>query len=178
MPHSSFHLTRVRSPADLDATIKLFRAYAASLDIDLSYQDFEGEMQALPGKYAPPTGELFLARDAGGRPVGCVGLRAVEPEGCCEMKRLYVLPEARGTGLGKALIDAVVREAGRIGYREMRLDTLPSMLEAQTLYRRCGFEAMEAYYATPVTGTLFMRRSLDRPLPGQGRDSNAAIDEG
>jgi ribosomal protein S18 acetylase RimI-like enzyme len=92
-------------------------------------------------------------------------------------KRLYVLPKSRGTGLGKALIDAVVREAGRIGYREMRLDTLPSMSEAQALYRRFGFEAMEAYYATPVTGTLFMRRSLGTPPLVRGRDGDAAIDK-
>jgi ribosomal protein S18 acetylase RimI-like enzyme len=78
------------------------------------------------------------------------------------MKRLYVSPEGRGSGLGKRLVEAVVREAERIGYREMRLDTLPSMAEAIALYRKSGFEPMEPYYDTPVSGTIFMRRALAR----------------
>ena len=118
----------VRTPDALVATINLFRA--ASLDVDLSYQNFEAEMVAMPGKYAPPMGELLLARFADGTPVGCVGLRPIEPDGCCEMKRLYVSPDGRGSGLGKRLVAAVVREAERVGYREMRLDTLPSMSQA------------------------------------------------
>ena len=84
----SFRITPVRTTNDLASTVKLFRAYASSLDIDLSYQDFEPEMEAMPGKYAPPAGELLLARYPNGTPVGCVGLRPIEPQGCCEMKRL------------------------------------------------------------------------------------------
>src|SRR5215207_3431052 len=103
-------------------------------------QNFEAEMEAMPGKYAPRAGELLLARDRGGTPMGCVGLRPLDAHGCCEMKRLYVLPEGRGSGLGRKLIDAVVREAERIGYHEMRLDTLPSMAGAIALYRKLGFE--------------------------------------
>ena len=76
------------------------------------------------------------------------------------MKRLYVSPEARGFGLGERLVDAVVKEAERIGYREMRLDTLPSMAGAIALYRKLGFETIEPYYDTPMIGTIFMRRSL------------------
>jgi ribosomal protein S18 acetylase RimI-like enzyme len=150
----------VRTADDLAATIALFRAYAASLDVDLSYQNFEEEMAAMPGKYAPPAGELLLARDAAGVVIGCVGLRPIEPDGCCEMKRLYVAPEGRGSGLGQALVDTLVEVAERIGYREMRLDTLPSMAGAQALYRKLGFEVMAPYYETPVAGTLFMRRAL------------------
>jgi GNAT superfamily N-acetyltransferase len=134
-----FSIAPVRIPDDLAAVVRLFRAYASSLDIDLSYQDFEAEMQAMPGKYAPPAGELLLARSSDGTPVGCVGLRPIEPRGCCEMKRLYVAPEGRGAGLGERLVAAVVREAERIGYREMRLDTLPSMSGAMALYRKLGF---------------------------------------
>ncbi|MGI8526620.1 MAG: GNAT family N-acetyltransferase [Pseudolabrys sp.] len=154
----------VRNSADLAAAIRLFRAYASSLEIDLGYQDFEGEMAAMPGKYAPPAGELLIARDDG-EPVGCVGLRPIEPPDCFEMKRLYVAPEKRGTGLGRRLIDAIINEAERIGYREMRLDTLPTMSEAIALYRRSGFEPMASYYETPVEGTLFMRRALSPELP-------------
>ena len=156
----SFRITPVRTANDLASTVKLFRAYASSLDIDLSYQGFDAEMGALPGKCAPPAGELLLARYPNGTPVGCVGLRHIEPQGCCEMKRLYVSPEVRGCGLGERLVDAVVKEAERIGYREMRLDTLPSMAGAIALYRKLGFEPIEPYYDTPVIGTIFMRRSL------------------
>lgn len=147
------------------AAIGLFRAYAASLDVDLAYQNFEAEMASMPGKYAPPAGELLLARDPAGTPIGCVGLRPLDVPGCCEMKRLYVSPQARGTGLGRRLIEAVVGEAERIGYREMRLDTLPSMAEAIALYRQAGFEPIEPYYDTPVRGTLFLRRRLAAAPP-------------
>lgn len=160
MPVRSFQIAPVRTADDLAATIGLFRAYAASLDVDLGYQDFEGEMAAMPGQYAPPAGELLLAREAGGEPLGCVGLRPIAPSGCCEMKRLYVAPQGRGAGVGKALVDALVQAAERIGYREMRLDTLPSMAGAQALYRKLGFEVIAPYYDTPVAGTIFMRRAL------------------
>ena len=149
-----------RTADDLAATIGLFRAYAESLDVDLAYQDFEGEMAAMPGKYAPPSGELLLARGAGGAPIGAVGLRPIEPPGCCEMKRLYVAPEGRGYGLGKGLVETLVSVAERIGYREMRLDTLPTMTDAQALYRKLGFEVIGPYYETPIAGTIFMRRWL------------------
>jgi ribosomal protein S18 acetylase RimI-like enzyme len=155
-----FVIAPVRTTDDLAATVGLFRAYAASLDVDLSYQDFAAELDAMPGKYAPPAGDLLLARDSDNIPVGCVGLRPIDPAGCCEMKRLYVSPAGRGVGLGRNLVDAVVTVAERIGYREMRLDTLPSMAGAQALYRRLGFEVMAPYYDTPVVGTLFMRRFL------------------
>ncbi len=150
----------VRTPQDLAAAIGLFRAYASSLDVDLAYQDFEGEMAAMPGKYSPPKGELLLARGRDGTAIGCIGLRPIEPAGCCEMKRLYVAPEGRGIGLGEKLVTQIVGAAEQIGHREMRLDTLPSMTAAIALYRKLGFEPMAPYYDTPVAGTLFMRRIL------------------
>jgi ribosomal protein S18 acetylase RimI-like enzyme len=152
----------VRTVDELASTVKLFREYASSLNVDLSFQNFEVELQTMPGKYAPPMGELLLARDPNGDPVGCVGLRPIEPQGCCEMKRLYVAPQGRGFGHGRRLVEAIVREAERIGYREMRLDTLPSMAEAMALYRKVGFEPMEPYYDNPVSGTTFMRRPCGR----------------
>lgn len=160
MPESSFRIRAVRSTADLDAVARLFDAYACSIGIDLGYQDFDQELATLPGKYAAPDGELLLARDRSGAPLGCVGLRPIEPAGCCEMKRLYVAPEARGLGLGKALVAAVIAEAERIGYREMRLDTLPTMAEAISLYRQAGFRPIGPYYRTPIEGTLFFARRL------------------
>lgn len=153
-------IRHVESPADLADAIRLFRAYAESLPIDLAYQGFEAEMAAMPGKYSAPNGVLLLARDAAGRAVACAALRPIEPAGTCEMKRLYVTTEGRGQGLGKRLVEMLFAEARRIGYREMRLDTLPSMLEAIALYRRFGFTPIEAYYDTPIEGTLFMRKVL------------------
>ncbi|HEY0833445.1 MAG TPA: GNAT family N-acetyltransferase [Azospirillum sp.] len=161
MADAPFRIAPARSAEDLEAVARLFGAYAASLDIDLSYQDFAAELAGLPGKYAPPAGALLIARDGPGEPLGCVGLRPIAPDGCCEMKRLYVAPRGRGLGLGQALVDAVVGEAARIGYREMRLDTLPTMAAALALYGKAGFRPTAPYYDTPVAGTIF----LARPLP-------------
>src|SRR5262245_58823217 len=123
MPEASFQIRPARSAADLAAVVRLFEAYAAGIGVDLGYQGFAEELATLPGKYAPPDGELLLALDPHGGPLGCVGLRPIEPNGCCEMKRLYVSPEARGLGLGSALVDAILLAAVRTGYAEMRLDT-------------------------------------------------------
>ncbi len=160
MPEIAFHIRPVRSHGDLETVGRLFEAYAASLPIDLAYQDFASELAGMPGKYAPPAGELLLAKSLDGEPLGCVGLRPIAVDGCCEMKRLYVSPEGRGLGLGRALVEAIINEAGRIGYREMRLDTLPSMAQAISLYRKAGFVPIAPYYDTPVEGTLFLARTL------------------
>jgi GNAT superfamily N-acetyltransferase len=157
---SVFEIYPVRSPDDLAATKALFDAYAASLGINLSYQNFVEEMAAMPGKYAPPKGELLLARGSDGTALGCVGLRPLPEDGACEMKRLYVTPEGRGLGLGKALAERVVDEARRIGYRRMLLDTLPSLATAVALYDRMGFARIPAYYDTPIPGTIFMALPL------------------
>lgn len=149
-----------RSAADVEAAAALFRAYEASLETDLCFQGFEAELAGLPGKYAPPAGELLIAHEGGGRAVGCVALRPVETEGVCEMKRLYVAPAGRGLGLGKALMQAVIGEARRRGYRDMRLDTLPSMTAAQAMYRQAGFVPIAPYYETPIGGTVFMALDL------------------
>lgn len=163
MSRHSIQIRPVRSADDLRAIVELFQAYASSLEIDLSYQDFAAEMAAMPGKYAPPRGELLLACDRGdGTPLGCVGLRPLPTDGCCEMKRLYICPSARGRGLGRTLIDAIIAEAERIGYREMRLDTLSTMAEAISLYEAAGFTPTARYYETPVANTLFFARALAR----------------
>jgi ribosomal protein S18 acetylase RimI-like enzyme len=160
MPDASFQIAPAESAADLNIVKRLFTAYASALGIDLSYQGFEAELADLPGKYAAPSGALLIARGTDSAPLGCVALRPIAPDGCCEMKRLYVSPQARGLGLGKALVDAIVTEATRIGYREMRLDTLATMGEAISLYRKAGFLPIGPYYETPVAGTIFMGRRL------------------
>lgn len=156
----AFRIQSVMSKADLDATAGLFSAYAFSLGIDLAFQGFEAELAALPGGYAPPWGCLLLARDALGGAVGCVGVRPIMPDGCCEMKRLYVAPEGRDFGLGRRLVETVIAEAIRIGHCEIRLDTLPTMSGAIALYEKAGFRPIAPYYETPMAGTIFLGRSL------------------
>jgi ribosomal protein S18 acetylase RimI-like enzyme len=148
------------SPADLDAARRLFRAYAASLPIDLGYQDFQVEVDGLPGAYAAPGGALLLARAADGAAVGCVALRAFPIGGACEMKRLYVSPEGRGSGAGRALAVRIIDAARAAGYREMLLDTLPQLRAAIALYETLGFRRIDAYYDTPIADTVFMALTL------------------
>lgn len=175
--HETFSISSVRNATDLADTIKLFHAYAASLGFDLAFQNFSAEMAGMPGKYAPGAGgELLLARDiASGKAVGCVGLRSLtpsssldadtaarDPRRCCEMKRLYVMPDGRGTGVGKALATGILDVAEHMGYVEVRLDTLPSMAAALKMYRAFGFEEIDAYYDTPMEGTHFLSLRLPR----------------
>lgn len=149
-----------RTVEEIAAVARLFREYAASLPVDLGYQDFEAELAGLPGKYAPPTGALLIAQDGQGRALACVALRALGDAGRCEMKRLYVAPPGRGLGLGRAMAEAICAEAARLGYREICLDTLPTMADAQALYARMGFVDIAPYYDTPVAGTRFLARAL------------------
>lgn len=159
-PH--FAIGLAATPSEIDAARLLFRAYAAALPIDLGYQDFEGELAGLPGKYAPPDGALLVARDDAGADLGCVALRPLVAGRTGEVKRLYVHPAGRNLGLGRALVTAVIAAARRIGYAELYLDTLPSMPAAQALYRSVGFEEVAAYYETPIGGTIFMRLDLQK----------------
>ncbi len=160
-----FRLARARHAEEMASAAVLFREYADWLAIDLSFQGFDAELRDLPGKYAPPTGELLLAYSAGGEALGCVAVRALGDTAVCEMKRLYVRPTARGLGIGRTLVDAIIRSAEELGYLEMRLDTLPTMAEAYGLYE------IPAYYHNPVLGTRYLGRSL-APLttPRRARD--------
>ena len=137
----------------------LFEEYAASLGIDLCFQDFEDELKGLPGDYARPHGRLLLARWKD-EIAGCVALRRIEPE-VCEMKRLYVRPEYRSRGVGRSLATEMIGQARQAGYRWMRLDSLPSMQGALTLYRRLGFREIPPYRANPVEGAVFLQLQLE-----------------
>ena len=158
-------------PADIPEKIEkareIFRLYARSLDFDLSFQGFAAELAGLPGDYAPPAGRLFLALDKD-ETAGCVALRKIG-DGVCEMKRLFVAPGQRGRGIGRALAAAIIREAKNLGYKRMRLDTVPSMVSAIGLYRSLGFEEIPPYCYNPVPGTKFFElrlgqeRSVDEP---------------
>jgi ribosomal protein S18 acetylase RimI-like enzyme len=151
-------IRQAESDADLRVAHDLFTEYADSLGVDLSFQEFDRELDELPGAYAPPSGRLLLA-SADGAVTGCVALRDLDA-GICEMKRLYVRPQFRGQGLGRILALAVIGEARVAGYEEMRLDTLPSMAEAIPLYRSLGFRAIEPYRFNPVRGTRFLALEL------------------
>jgi len=140
--------------SESDDVRALLRAYAASLPFELDFQDFDRELAGLPGAYAPPRGALLVAR-IGGAVAGCVALRPLAGDSC-EMKRLFVLPSARGTGLGRRLATAIVTEARRLGYARMRLDTTPGMETAQALYEELGFVETEPYTHNPVPGTRFL----------------------
>lgn len=150
---------RAATGADLDAIHRLLREYAAWLNVDLSFQGFEEELAALPGEYAPPSGRLLVAEEADAEIAGCAALRRIDDE-ICEMKRLYVPERFRGSGLGRRLAEAILEEARAIGYRRMRLDTLPQMGSAHRLYESMGFREIEAYRFNPVAGTRFLEREV------------------
>jgi putative acetyltransferase len=134
---------------DVETVRVLLREYEAGLNVDLSFQDIEAELAAPLGFY-----ELVLLADD-----GCVALRRIDEE-TCEMKRLYVRPTARGSGLGRRLAETLIAEARARGYRRMLLDTLPTMTAARSLYATLGFIEAEPYRYNPVRGTTFLELSL------------------
>jgi ribosomal protein S18 acetylase RimI-like enzyme len=152
-------IRHAETEADLNAARRLFWAYVEGLDFELDFQDFEAEMAALPGPYAPPDGAILMA-EVGGEAVGVVALRPLDDAGACEMKRLYVEPECRGQGLGRALAEAIIAEARELGYDVVRLDTVASMIPARRLYRSLGFDERDAYYHNPLEDAVYMERSL------------------
>ena len=150
-----------RVPAEIPLVRALFEEYAASLHVDLCFQDFPRELAQLPGGYAAPGGCLLIADDAG-NVVGCVALRALPGDDGTEgeIKRLYLRPAARGRGLGRALALAVIARARALGYRTLKLDTLSSMHSARALYASLGFRECAPYYRNPLPGTSYMELTL------------------
>ncbi len=146
-------------PADIKTVHTLFVEYGESLNFSLCFQGFDEELAALPGKYAPPGGRLLLAEIAGDT-AGVVGLRPVEMDGACEMKRLYLRPAFRGLGLGRRLAETVIAAAREAAYGRMLLDTVETMAEAGALYRDLGFVEIPPYYENPTPGVHYYALDL------------------
>jgi len=157
-------IRRAASAQDIAEIRQLLREYEAWLGTNLCFQDFENELAGLPGSYAPPSGRLLIAMAAAAnKSAGCIALRPFD-ESVCEMKRLFVRADFRGTGLGRRLALAIVDEARAIGYRKMRLDTLPQQRAAHHLYASLGFREIQPYRPNPVAGSLFLELDLDAPI--------------
>ena len=151
-------LSQADSPELVATARALFREYADAIGTNLEYQGFAAELAALPAPYLPPKGALLIAH-AGADVAGCIGLRPLDSH-TGEMKRLYVRSAYRSSGLGRRLVEAVIHAAQRAEYKELRLDTLPSMAAAQALYHRLGFFEIPPYNNTHLPGTRFYALKL------------------
>ena len=158
MKIAEIRITEAVWPEDRAPIARLMREYIEALDADIDFQDFESEHASLPGKYARPEGVVLIAWT----PDEACGIVAYRRLGrrICEMKRLYVLPRFRGTGLGRLLVAELVRDAKSHGYRRMVLDSLPSMRSAQAVYGAVGFQPIPAYYYNPLPGVVYMALDL------------------
>jgi ribosomal protein S18 acetylase RimI-like enzyme len=152
------HVFETQTEKGVECVRMLFEEYADSLDFDLDFQNFQEELAGFPGDYGPPRGCLLLA-DYEGHLAGCVALRPLGNT-VCEMKRLYVRPEFRSLGIGRALAKAIVEQGRKIGYTHMRLDTAPSMQAARALYVSLGFRRIDPYRYNPIEGAVFMELEL------------------
>ena len=152
-------LVQAASAAQITQARELFLEYAQSLGFSLCFQSFDQELAGLPGDYTPPNGRLLLAH-YNDELAGCVALHRLQPK-ICEMKRLYLRPQFRGKGLGRALAETIIAEARTIGYERMRLDTVESVMkDAVAMYRRLGFKDIAPYRANPIEGAMYMELML------------------
>lgn len=159
-PHAHDVLIReAGNSADFEIASGLFREYAASLRVDLSFQDFDSELATIDQQYARPGGALLLAF-CDGAAVGCAGIRALDTQ-TAELKRMFVRPDFQKQKIGRKLLDQALRVAKALGYRQIRLDTLPDMERAQQLYKRYGFYEIASYRYNPVKGTVYMEKKLE-----------------
>jgi len=167
-PHIVF--TTPESPEEISHARNLMREYinyvntALGVDLDIeNFQNIEGELQELPGKYCTAQGGAWLVATVNGELAGCVAMRALPHEAypnACEMKRLYVRPEARGTQLGRRLAERICDEARTAGYARICLDTLSTLHAARRLYESLGFEPVEPYVFNPLPDAMFLGRRL------------------
>ena len=147
-------LNKAETPEDLASAKAIFRAFSQWLPIDLGFQDFEGEMARFPEGFV----HVLLAK-LDGKPVGAVALRDLG-DGVCEMKRLYLLPEAQGSGAGRRICERLMADAKALGFHTMVLDSLERLEAAVALYRKLGFQDIEPYNFNPEADVVYMKRKL------------------
>ena len=151
-------ILQARFPEDHGAVKEIFTEYVHSPSVSLAHQNFVAEFASLPGSYAPPDGCLLLAWQDG-KVVGCAALRRVD-DTTCEMKRVYVRPAARGTKLGRSLVERILVEARAAGYARVCLDVLPEFTVALQVYLSLGFEDAPPVSFNPIPGTRFLGLDL------------------
>ncbi|MFN7932467.1 MAG: GNAT family N-acetyltransferase [Bryobacteraceae bacterium] len=152
------HIVDGSNPAEIRAVRELWEAYWQSLGFARDFQHFDHELDALPGKYAPPQGRLFLVR-IDGHPAATAALRPLSAE-TCEAKRLYVTPAYRGRGIAAALMARLIEEARTAGYRRICGDTFATMDTALAMYRRMGFVEVGPYSPDPTPGALYLQLDI------------------
>ena len=151
-------IVHVTTAAQLAEVRALFEEYWRSFGFTPCFQNFSGELAALPGDYTPPGGRLGLAL-VEGHPAGCAALRRFDDERV-EFKRLFVRPQYRGMRLGRDLLAWIIAEAKNAGYRQLVCDTMPAMADALAMYQRAGFERTGPYSDHPTDGAIFLRLVL------------------
>jgi putative acetyltransferase len=154
----SFDIVVADTPERVAHARELFQEYAAAIATEVCFKSFDEELASLPGAYGPPRGLLLLTY-AGDEPIGCVALRDLG-QSSAEMKRVYVRPSSRAAGAGRALVEAIMASAASLNYRRIRLDTLPSMTRAITLYEELGFVRVDPYGPGAAAGALFFELAL------------------
>lgn len=152
-------LIEAKSMNDFKTAIQLFQEYASQIGVDLEFQHFSKELETIEEHYSRPNGVLILARNRESAPLGCFAIRALKSS-ICELKRMYVREEFRGLGLGKQMLVKSIEIGKKLGYKKMRLDTLPTMGSAIALYQKMGFCQIEAYRFNPVKGTKYFEIKL------------------
>ena len=159
MPDPGIILVEAKAKDDFNEASILFREYESGLGIDLGFQNFREELETISIQYGKPNGVLILAKSTELKIIGCAGVRRYEGS-ICELKRMYIKPEARGLGLGKILLRKSVEIATELGYSKMRLDILPDMKKAIKMYEREQFHEIEAYRYNPVKGARYYEKDL------------------
>lgn len=156
----------VHFPSDSRELRQLIHEYADWLGIDLSYQDFEGEMANLEALFSLPNGQYTFAM-VGSVVAGGVGFRRID-EHTAEVKRLYVRPEHQGKDIGWFLMENLRLKLKGLGYDRLVLDAVPPTIKAQALYERMRFTEIEPYFHNPVPDTKFYAFDLRNHAMEQG----------
>lgn len=151
-------IKRCSTDSDFSLALKITKDYIEWLDMDLSFQDVDSELSNFYSMYASPDGLFLLAQEAD-ELAGGIGLRMLSPE-ICEMKRLFVYEPFRNKHAGRALCTVLIKEATRLGYEKMRLDTLGRMKAAIRLYEGLGFRDIAPYRFNPDSTTRYMELRL------------------